>query len=49
MVVIPVDAYLLTLTISNPEFVEHPVRVGRETRMQRERVMRSREIVGAGR
>lgn len=45
MVVIPVDAYLLTLTISKPEIVEHPVRVGRETRMQRERVMRSRDIV----
>ena len=37
--------YLLTLTISKPKIVEHPVRVGRETRMQRERVMRSRDIV----
>jgi hypothetical protein len=43
--VIPVDAHLLTLTISSPEIVERPIRVGRETRMQRERVMRSREIV----
>jgi hypothetical protein len=44
VVVIPVDAHLLTLTISTPEIVEHPVRVGRETRMQRERVQRTREI-----
>ena len=44
MVVIPVRAHLLTLTISAPEIVERPVRVGRETRMQRERVMRTREI-----
>ncbi len=44
MVVIPVDAYLLTLTISTAEIVERPIRVGRETRMQRERVMNSREI-----
>jgi hypothetical protein len=44
LVIIPVDAHLLTLTISTPEIVERPIRVGRETRMQRERVMRSREI-----
>jgi len=44
VVVIPVDAHLLTLTISTPEIVQRPVRVGRETRMQRERVMRTREI-----
>lgn len=44
MVIIPVDAHLLTLTISTPEIVERAIRVGRETRMQRERVMRSREI-----
>jgi hypothetical protein len=44
VVIIPVDAHLLTLTISTPEIVEHPVRVGRETRMQRERVQRTREI-----
>jgi hypothetical protein len=44
LVIIPVDAHLLTLTISTPEIVERPVRVGRETHMQRERVMRSREI-----
>jgi hypothetical protein len=36
-VIIPVDAYLLTLTISKFAIVERPVRVGRETRMQRER------------
>src|SRR5229473_3517831 len=45
VVIIPVDAHLLTLTISTPEIVEHPVRVGRETRMQRERIQRTREIV----
>lgn len=44
MVIIPVDAHLLTLTISTPEIVERPVRVGRETRMQRERIQRKREI-----
>ena len=44
LVIIPVDAHLLTLTISTPEIVEHPVRVGRETRMQRERIQRTREI-----
>jgi hypothetical protein len=44
LVIIPVDAHLLTLTISTPEIVERPVRVGHETHMQRERVMRSREI-----
>ena len=38
MVIIPVDAHLLTLTISTPEIVQRPVRVGRETRMQRERI-----------
>ena len=43
-VIIPVDAHLLTLTISTPEIVEHPVRVGRETHMQRERIQRTREI-----
>jgi hypothetical protein len=35
---------LLTLTISTPEIVEHPVRVGRETHVQRERIQRTREI-----
>src|SRR6266702_1175633 len=44
VVVIPVDVHLLTLTISTPEIVERPVQVGRETRMQRERVQRTREI-----
>jgi len=44
VVIIPVDAHLLTLTISTPEIVERPVRVGRETRMQRERNQRTREI-----
>ena len=44
MVIIPVDAHLLTFTISTPEIVERPVRVGRETRMQRERIQRMREI-----
>ena len=44
MVIIPVGAHLLTLTISTPEIVEHPVRVGRETHMQRERIQRTREI-----
>ena len=34
VVVIPVDAHLLTLTISTPEIVVRPVRVGRETRMR---------------
>jgi hypothetical protein len=47
MVVIPVRAHLLTLTISTPEIVMRPVRVGRETRMQRERVIRTREIATA--
>ena len=44
MVVILVRAHLLTLTISTPEIVTRPVQVGRETRTQRERVMRTREI-----
>ncbi len=44
VVVIPVEAHLLTLTISTPEIVMRPVRVGRETRMQRERIQRTREI-----
>lgn len=44
MVTILVDAHLLTLTISTAEIVQRAVRVGRETRMQRERVMRTREI-----
>jgi len=44
VVIIPVGAHLLTLTISTPEIVEHPVRVGRETHMQRERIQRTREI-----
>jgi hypothetical protein len=44
LVIIPVDAHLLTLTISTPEIVERQVRVGHETHTQRERVMRSREI-----
>jgi hypothetical protein len=44
LVIIPVDAHLITLTISKPEIVERQVHVGREVHMQRERVMRSREI-----
>src|ERR1700682_2308778 len=44
VVIIPVDAHLLTLTSSTPEIVEHPVRVGRETHRQRERIQRTREI-----
>ena len=44
MVVIPVDAYLLTLTISTAEIVDRQIRVGRETRTQHERVMHSRGI-----
>src|SRR5437660_1345989 len=44
VVIIPVDAHLLTLTISTPEIVERQIRVGRETRVQHERVMRSRGI-----
>jgi hypothetical protein len=44
VVIIPVEAHLLTLTISTPEIVMRPVRVGRETRMQRERIQRTREI-----
>jgi len=44
MIVVPVDAHLVTLTITTPEIVERPVRVGRETRMQKERVLRTREI-----
>jgi len=44
VVVIPVDAHLLTLTISTPQIVERPVHVGHEVHMQRERVMRSSEI-----
>jgi len=38
MITIPVDAHLLTLTITTYKIVERPVRVGRETRMQRERI-----------
>ena len=37
-VVIPVDAHLLTLTISKFKIVERPVHKGRDTRMQRERL-----------
>jgi hypothetical protein len=44
VVIIPVDAHLLTLTISKFEIVERPVRVGRETRMQRERIQTKTEI-----
>jgi hypothetical protein len=44
LVIIPVDAHLITLTISKPEIVERPVHVGHEVHMQRERVMRSSEI-----
>jgi len=43
VVVMPVEAHLLTLTISTPEIVMRPVRVGRETRMQRERIQRTRD------
>jgi len=39
-----VDAHLLTLTIKTPEIVERPVRVGKTTHMQRERIQRTREI-----
>lgn len=44
LVIIPVDAHLLTLTISKDEIVERPIRVGRDTRMQKERVTRKREF-----
>jgi hypothetical protein len=44
MVIIPVDAHLLTLTIAKPEIVDRQVRVGRETHVQHERVMRTRAI-----
>jgi hypothetical protein len=43
-VIIPVDAHLLTLTISKFKIVERPVHVGRETRMQRERLQTKDEI-----
>jgi hypothetical protein len=43
-VIIPVDAHLLTLTISTSTIVDRPIRVGRETRMQHERVQTKREI-----
>jgi hypothetical protein len=38
LVIIPVDAHLLTLTVSKFAIVQKAVQVGRETRMQRERV-----------
>src|SRR5260370_10799444 len=44
VVIIPVDAHLLTLTISTPDLVARAVRVGRESRVQRERLHRTREI-----
>jgi hypothetical protein len=44
MIIIPVDAHLLTLTISKPEIIERQIRVGRETHVQHERVMRTRDI-----
>ena len=37
MVIIPVDAHLLTLTITKFKIVDVPVRVGRETRLQHQR------------
>ncbi len=44
MVVIPVHAHFITLTVSTPEIVARNVQVGRQTRVQHERVMRTREI-----
>lgn len=44
MLAIPVHAHFVTLTISTPEIVTRNVQVGRQTRTQRERVMRTREI-----
>jgi hypothetical protein len=44
VVIIPVDAHLLTLTISKFEIIERPVSVGSTTHMQRERVQRKTEI-----
>jgi len=44
VVIIPVDAHLLTLTISKFEIIERPVRVGSTAHMQRERVQRKSEI-----
>jgi len=44
VVIIPVDAHLLTLTISKFEIIERPVRVGFHSHMQRERVQRKSEI-----
>ena len=44
VVIIPVDAHLLTLTISKFEIIERPVSVGSTTHMQRERVQRKSEI-----
>ena len=43
-VIIPVDAHLLTLTISRFKVVERPVHVGRETRIQHERIQSKDEI-----
>jgi hypothetical protein len=43
-VIIPVDAHLLTLTISKFKIVERPVHVGRETRIQHERIQSKDEI-----
>ncbi len=44
MVVIPVQAHFVTLTVSTPEIVTRTVQVGRQTRTQRERVLRTREF-----
>jgi hypothetical protein len=44
VVIILVDAHLLTLTISKFEIIERPVSVGSTTHMQRERVQRKSEM-----
>lgn len=44
MVVIPVHAHFITLTISTPEIITRNIQVGRHTQVQHERVMRTREI-----
>ena len=44
MVIIPVDAHFITLTIPEYEFVTRQVQVGRTTQQQRQRVERTREV-----
>jgi len=43
-ITIPVDIHLISLGVEEEKIVERPVRVGRETRIQRERVTRVRQI-----